>query len=46
MTNKTITVQDVCEKCTCKDQEQLIDMSEFYVDDYRKIISHLKPIRI
>lgn len=46
MANKTITAQDICEKCACKDQEQLIDMSEFYVDDYRKIISHLKPIRI
>lgn len=46
MVNKTITAQDVCEKCACKEQEHFIDMSDFYVDDYRKIISHLKPLNI
>lgn len=46
MTTKTITIQDVCEKCTCKDKEHLIDMTDFYVEDYRDIITHLKPLNI
>ena len=46
MTNKTISLQDICEKCTYKEQEHFIDMTDFYVDDYVEIISHLKPLNI
>lgn len=46
MANKTISLQDVCEKCTCKDEEHYIDMTDFYIDDYRDIITHLKPLNI
>lgn len=46
MANKAITVQDICERCTCKEQEHFIDMTDFYVEDYREIIWHLKPLNI
>lgn len=46
MATKTISMQDVCEKCTCKDEEQFIDMTDFYVEDYREIITHQKPLNI
>jgi hypothetical protein len=46
MANKAIILQDVCEKCTCKEQEHFIDMTDFYTEDYREIIWHLKPLHI
>lgn len=46
MAQKTILLQDVCEKCTCKEEESLIDMTDFYVEDYREIVTHQKPLNI
>ena len=46
MAQKTILLQDVCEKCTCKEEESFIDMTDFYVEDYREIVMHQKPLNI
>lgn len=46
MANKPITPQDINEKYCEKEQEHFIDMTDFYVEDYRKIMSHLKPLHI
>lgn len=46
MVSKVITGSDICEKCSCKETEHYVDMSDFYVNDYREIIGHLKPLRI
>jgi hypothetical protein len=46
MATKTITPQDVCEKCTSKEEEHFINMTDFYVEDYCEIITHLKPLNV
>lgn len=47
MANKTILPQDVCERCNCKaSEESLIDMTDFYVEDYREIVTYQKPLNI
>lgn len=46
MAKKTITLQDIWEKEVKSDWEKLIDMSDFYVEDYKEIIRYLRPINI
>lgn len=46
MVSKVISWNDILEKCHEKETEHYIDMSDFYADDYREIISHLKPLHI
>lgn len=46
MAQKTILLQDICEKCTCKEEESFIDMTDFYIEDYREIVTHQKPLNI
>lgn len=46
MANKTILLQDICEEYTSNKNESFIDMTDFYIEDYREIVTHQKPLNI
>lgn len=46
MATKIIWLQDIGEKPANKEQEVLIDMSDFYSDDYSEIVKYHKPLTI
>lgn len=46
MWKKTITLQDIWEKEIKTDSEKFIDMSDFYIEDYREIMRYLRPIKV
>ncbi|MBW7954190.1 hypothetical protein H3C61_00020 [Candidatus Gracilibacteria bacterium] len=46
MGNKVITLQSIGQKEIKEDSERFIDMSDFYVEDYREIMRYLRPIKI